>query len=257
MRCLIPVLMVMTLVLPVSADIMIIDDDNGSWGGYEPDVTPYTDACDNIGLGYDVWNTFSSGDPSYADMSSYDVVFWITGSTFDLGPNDPIPTALVTYFSSDGHVFVEGGEVGFDCLQDDSSDPLGAALGVYDWDNDGSANDGTLICLEPAHDIFTIPNAVSVPMNYVLTNYSDIDGMNYVSGTTALMLVGGYSQPGYECMSVKESGGYFGITFTVATGGVTDQNNLTELVENIIDYMGLTPNSLDRNTWGMIKTIQF
>lgn len=253
MRYLLAIFVVMAFAAPAVADVMIIDDDDGSYSGYAPDPTPYEAACTNIGLTYTTWNTTSSGDPGAGDMASYDAVFWITGSTSNLEPGDPIPTALVSYFGTDGQVFVEGGEVGYDCLQNDSSDPLGTAMGVEDWDTDGSVNDGTLVCLDTSNDLFTTPNAITTPLNYTRTDYGDIDGMDYMSGTDALLLVGGYSQPGHECMSVLDDGGYSGITLTVATGGVTDQANLTALVENIIDYMGLTPVGIKSASLGEIK----
>ncbi|MGV3772195.1 MAG: S8 family serine peptidase [Verrucomicrobiales bacterium] len=68
-------------------------------------VTGYTDALDQTGVSYEVWNTASNGSPTLTDLSPYRVVIWrINDSFYEVGNTlSPIQQTLIQdYLNNNG-----------------------------------------------------------------------------------------------------------------------------------------------------------
>lgn len=76
------------------------DDDNPDVGSY------YTDALDNLGYSYDLWDTqLGANQPTEADLAAYDMVIWYSGNLQtwqgQVGPTPATETALANYLAQD------------------------------------------------------------------------------------------------------------------------------------------------------------
>lgn len=86
--------------------ILLVDDDREL-----TDVRHfYTDALDELGVIYDVWDTGTEGnnEPSAADLDAYGMVIWFTGDKFgsSTGPSANGEAALSTWLDSGGCFFI-------------------------------------------------------------------------------------------------------------------------------------------------------
>jgi len=142
--------------------ILLVDDDAGDMmEGF------FTQALDNNGYLYEVWDEFTRGAPVSSDLSPYHVVIWETGTSGRIDPDDQ--AAVSTYMDNGGRVFFTGQDIGWylnewsghttadvdfynnylhaDYLQDDSGyrsltgvpgDPVGGGLSFDIGGGDGS-----------------------------------------------------------------------------------------------------------------------
>ncbi len=79
--------------------ILLVDDDQDG-----PDVrASYTSALDNLGFGYNVWDTGSQGDPSAADLAGYMNVLWFTGYPFSSTFTGSNEDAVSPYLDAGGN----------------------------------------------------------------------------------------------------------------------------------------------------------
>ncbi len=82
--------------------ILLVDDDQDG-----PDVrSSYTTALDNLGYGYNVWDTSTQGDPSEADLAGYRQLVWFTGYPYSNTFNNGNEAAVGAYLDAGGNFFL-------------------------------------------------------------------------------------------------------------------------------------------------------
>jgi len=76
------------------SQILLVDDDNGGGNDYY-----FRGAMDRLGLPYEHWDKLVSGSPTYAAVSQYPFVFWMTGDYWPLFniPGGTLTAADVTF----------------------------------------------------------------------------------------------------------------------------------------------------------------
>ncbi len=94
-------------------DVLLVDDDDNS-----PDVRSYyTNALDNLGLSYQVWDTGNSdNEPDAEYLSVFPQVFWFTGAEYGgaAGPGGAGETALGSWLDSGGCFLISSQEYYYD-----------------------------------------------------------------------------------------------------------------------------------------------
>jgi subtilisin family serine protease len=98
---------------PATCNVLVVDDD---WDF--DSVVPndggrpyYTSTLDTLGYPYTVWDTVSQGDPSAADLASYDSVIWFTGYAWQNGVFTPQnETDVGSYLDSGGSFLLSSQE---------------------------------------------------------------------------------------------------------------------------------------------------
>ena len=86
---------------PLPCILLVDDDQNG------PDVqASYTTALENLGYGYNVWDTSTEGDPAPANLSGYKNVIWFTGYPFSDSFTGSNETAVGSYLDAGGNFFL-------------------------------------------------------------------------------------------------------------------------------------------------------
>jgi hypothetical protein len=138
--------------------VLLVDDDlNG------PDVrAAYTDALDDLGYGYNVWDTNAQGDPAAVDLTGYQHLVWFTGFPYS-GTFTPDNEAAVGAFLDAGGNFFFSSQ---DYLYDFGLTPFGLGyLHIASFTSD--VNQTTVT----GQNVFTGlgPYTLSGPF----TNYSD------------------------------------------------------------------------------------
>ncbi|MCL4263279.1 MAG: M36 family metallopeptidase [Anaerolineae bacterium] len=92
--------------------LLVDDDDNG------PDVRAYyTDALDNLGAQYDIWDTANTdNEPSAIDLTPYELVIWFTGDEFGgfAGPGSAGESALSSWLDAGGCFFISSQDYRYD-----------------------------------------------------------------------------------------------------------------------------------------------
>ncbi len=82
--------------------ILLVDDDQNA-----PDVrAAYTDALDNLGYDYNVWDAGSQGDPVIADLAGYMQVVWFTGYPWSGSFTGGNEAAVGAYLDAGGNFFL-------------------------------------------------------------------------------------------------------------------------------------------------------
>jgi hypothetical protein len=86
---------------PLPCILLVDDDQNG------PDVqSSYTEALDNLGYGYNLWDVSSSGDPGAGDLVGYRHILWFTGYPYSNTFNGSNEAAVGTYMDGGGNFFL-------------------------------------------------------------------------------------------------------------------------------------------------------
>jgi len=86
--------------------ILLVDDDAGS--SFE---SYFTQAMDNKGYIYDIWEEDQKGYITASEMIEYTVVVWMTGTGGDIQPDNR--TAISTFLDSGGRLLISGQDVGW------------------------------------------------------------------------------------------------------------------------------------------------
>lgn len=109
-----------TFVAQPPATLLLVDD----YVHFQDDplvpVTAYTDALDQTGVSYDVWNVQSEGQPQLASLSPYRIVIWRLNDSFNayfngdrasttLSPSEQ--SILTSYLDGGGSLFLSSMEV--------------------------------------------------------------------------------------------------------------------------------------------------
>ncbi len=139
--------------------ILLVDDD-----GDGPDVRSYyTDALDDLGLDYNVWDVAAQGDPAFEDLFGYAMVFWWTGYPWGSTFTSANEAAVGAYLDAGGMFFLSSQ----DYLYDFGITPFGENyLHIASYTSDVSQTTVT------GQNVFAGlgPYALSYPF----TNYSDV-----------------------------------------------------------------------------------
>ncbi|MBN1135195.1 MAG: PKD domain-containing protein, partial [Anaerolineae bacterium] len=147
--------------------ILLVDDDNNA-----PDALPYfTAALDDMGLGYDVFDTAGGNGPDQAGLSGYKMVFWFSGDTWGgtAGPNSTDETNLAAYLDDGGRLFLSSQ----DYLYDMDLTTFGSTyLGIGSYANDtGNATAKVGLTGDPIGDGLG-PFSLTYPSGF--TDYGDV-----------------------------------------------------------------------------------
>jgi hypothetical protein len=90
-------------------EILLVDDDDNA-----PDVRSfYTDALDDLGLDYDVWDTGNSdNEPTFNLLTPYTMIVWFTGREFGgaAGPGNAGETDLSNWLDNGSCMFISSQE---------------------------------------------------------------------------------------------------------------------------------------------------
>ena len=133
-----------------SADVLIIDNDFSPLLGFPHYLAYYTDALDNLGLTYDVWDAdvnFANPTtiPEAAVLSAYDIVIYYTGDNFFPDGTFTVQTPLtaldmdrLTEFANNGGIIIAMGQHMSDVLSDSFFDDT--ILGDIQLQDSVSAN---------------------------------------------------------------------------------------------------------------------
>jgi hypothetical protein len=107
--------------------ILLVDDDDNS-----PNVrTYYTNALNDLGLTYDVWDTGNTAqnEPTLGDMSPYRIIIWFSGDSWagtsnpKAGPKAATDTALAMWMDNGGCLFLSSQDYLYDRIGSGSSTP--------------------------------------------------------------------------------------------------------------------------------------
>jgi hypothetical protein len=139
--------------------ILLVDDD-----GDNPDVRSYyTNALDNLGLDYDLWNVMADGDPVFEDIFGYNMVVWWTGYPWGSTFTSANEAAVGAYLDAGGRFFLSSQ----DYLYDSGITLFGQNyLHIASYSNDVSQTTVT------GQNVFSGLGPYS--LSYPFTNYSDI-----------------------------------------------------------------------------------
>lgn len=130
--------------------VLLVDDDED-----DPDVRAYyTEALDNLGYDYDVWDVLAQGDPTAAELAGYRIVLWFTGYPWSETFTPQNEAAVAAYLDAGGNFFLSSEDylyeygltpfgqnyLGISSYQDDvqrtdpvgnAGNPIGDGLGPY------------------------------------------------------------------------------------------------------------------------------
>ncbi len=114
--------------------ILLVDDDEDN-----PDVRAYyTEALDDLGYDYDVWDVAAQGNPTAADLADYRMVFWFTGYPWGQTFTGQNEAAVAAYLDAGGNFFLSSE----DYLYDFGLTPFGQNyLGISNYQNDVERTD--------------------------------------------------------------------------------------------------------------------
>jgi hypothetical protein len=139
--------------------ILLVDDD-----GDGPDVRSYyTDALDDLGVDYQVWDVLSEGDPALDDVLGYNMVLWFTGYPYSSVFTAYNEEVIGAYLDEGGHFFLSSQ----DYLYDSGLTAFGQDylhIGSYSSDVSQTSVEG--------QGLFAGLGPYS--LSYPFTNYSDI-----------------------------------------------------------------------------------
>jgi subtilisin family serine protease len=126
---------------PLECSVLLVDDDWDQYSGEPFNGTGtyyYTSTLEYLGYGYDRWDVWTEGDPTLADLESYDVVVWFTGYAWDDTINDANEADLAAYLEGGGKLFVSSE----DYLYDQGHTSFGIEyLGIGDYVEDTNETD--------------------------------------------------------------------------------------------------------------------
>ncbi len=103
------------LIIIGSPRILLVDDDDG-----DNIETWYQEACDSLGVLYNLWTVTSSGSPPQETLNHYPVIVWFTGLDSIQTLTSTDIDNLSTYLNNGGNLFLCGQNLG----QDIGSEPF-------------------------------------------------------------------------------------------------------------------------------------
>ena len=114
--------------------VLLVDDDENY-----PDVRSYyTQALDELGYDYDVWDTSAQGNPAAEDLAGYRIVVWFTGYPWGETFTPENEAAVAAYLDAGGNFFLSSE----DYLYDFGLTPFGQNyLGIGSYTNDVNRTD--------------------------------------------------------------------------------------------------------------------
>ncbi|MGC9060015.1 MAG: S8 family serine peptidase, partial [Thermoplasmata archaeon] len=141
-------------------EILLVDDDMGST--YEQ---YFTTALDAANYSYDVWDVYSAGSPSLADLKRYDVVIWTTGADYSQTLTSQDEQNLAAFLDGGGRLFLSAQ----DYLWDVGLTTFGQNyLHIGSYTNDVGVTRITGVTGDPISDGLT-----NIWLRYPFTNYGD------------------------------------------------------------------------------------
>jgi hypothetical protein len=196
--------------------ILLVDDDQNN-----PDVrADYTNALDNAGFDYAVWDTSTDGDPTSADLLGYNIVIWFTAYPYSGTFTSNNEITVSEYLDAGGNFLLSSQ----DYLYEMGLTPFGTGylhIGTYDSD----VSQTTVTGANPFAGLG--PFALS----YDFTNYSDTVDPD-ASGMVAFTGNVGNAAVAYDGASFNTV--FLGFPFE-AINTLTDRTNVLQAA---VDFFG-------------------
>ena len=146
-----------SVLVQVLPDILIVDDNDGSFWVNGTSLPEFESALTNAGYYYVVWNTSSWGNPSIDFLSKFKLVIWTCGDYWSEAV-DPVDAAtLESYIASGGSILLEGEDIGYDHRADGFM--VNVAHALYRVDNTGAPG---LTVTKPTHPVVN-----GLPSNFI------------------------------------------------------------------------------------------
>jgi len=166
--------LVQTDISVVSAEILLVDDDNGK--SYE---TYYSDALAYSGNSHVIWDVTSQGSPPASETQFYKIVIWLTGDDYSTTLDSTDRINLQTFLDDGGRLFISGQDIGYaidgtsfyrdyihaNCVRDDTSvydlsgvsgDPITSSMNISISGGGGANNQNYPSEISP-YDVFATP----------------------------------------------------------------------------------------------------
>jgi len=227
--------------------ILVVDDNNVS--NYKNYAIYYTDPLDYWGYSYDYWNTSTSGAPSAATLSNYDIVIWFTGDDYQYTLTATERDALSTYLDGGGSLFISGQDIGYDVYYEDPTWYQNYLKAIYEADDTNAAN------------VTGAPGTAFDGDTYVLNGADSAQNSNYpsnITNTSGSYMLFYYNSSRNLGAAVYYDGAYKLVYFAFpfeAMGNTSERRRIMyRLIENY-----LTPNpryDIGRNDsyswWGVL-----
>lgn len=204
--------------------ILLVDDDDNA-----PDVLSYyTDALDDLGLDYDLWDTGNSdNEPSTGFLAPYTAIVWFTGREFGgaAGPSGDSEAALSSWLDSGNCLFISSQEYLNDRGQTAfMSNYLGVGSSTPDNGNYTSViGQGSVFSGLGSLDLFYAPP---------LSDFSDIISP---SGSAELAFDG---NNGNDAAVNKDNGTYRTVFFGFPYPAISGEINRKLVLGTILDWCG-------------------
>ncbi len=213
--------------LPARGDVLLVLDNTGG-DELEADLSA---------LGYLVTRESAAAtDPGSWD--GYDLLIWSAGSYRNPVGNAGLRAALEAHAGGGGKLLIEGGEIGYDALENPGYPSFAAnVLHIATWDAD-QAGHLPLAAGMGGHDLVTTPNALPTTIQLTYDYFGDQDACgarpeaDVVYGTTSYPEDAGilvYDDPGSGEGQIV----YYAFDYAALTSDVVAR----DLLENTLSYL--------------------
>ena len=208
--------------------VLLVDDDNNA-----PDNAPYfTAALDNLGYGYNIFETGGGDGPGLDDLLGYKMVIWFSGDAFGgaAGPNAADEGNLATYLDGGGKLFLDSQ----DYLYDMGLTLFGQNyLGVASYTNDsGDATSIIGLAGDPIGDGLG-PFSLTYPSGF--SDYGDI--VNPATGASTAFKANNNTNK----LDVDKDGGDWQTVFFGTSWVALYNNNASNgrtVMQRAVDFLG-------------------
>ncbi len=208
--------------------VLLVDDDNNA-----PDNAPYfTAALDNLGYGYNIFDTGGADGPGLNDLLGYKMVIWFSGDAYggSAGPNAADEGNLVTYLDGGGKLFLDSQ----DYLYDMGLTPFGQNyLGIASYTSDtGDANSIVGLAGDPIGDGLG-PFSLTYPAGF--SDYGDI--VNPATGASTAFRANNNTNK----LDVDKDGGDWQTVFFGTSWVAVYNNNAINgqtVMQRVVDFFG-------------------
>jgi len=141
-----------SVLVQVLADILIVDDNDGSGGwNYITSLPEFESALTDAGYDYWVWNESSVGNPPIYFLTKFKLVIWTCGDYYNWAVDPTDIFALECYLAQGGNILLEGEDIGLNHQSPNDAFMVNVAHAIYQED-DTNADDG-LTVTDPNHPV--------------------------------------------------------------------------------------------------------
>lgn len=106
---------------PASAQVLIIDDNDGAVDGEESEADFYSTVLSNLSISPVTWNVAEKDAPTGGDLLAYDWIIWSSAGYADGGPTVADLDPIFEYLNDGGHITISSRSTFFGQTQDPPS----------------------------------------------------------------------------------------------------------------------------------------